>query len=532
MYKKLIDWYFTKAAVPFWYVLISDCFIVLCSGVLAYAFNHIETVTLANLSVLLYTLALYLPAYLIGFRLFHTYSGIIRDSTAADLIRIAFSLSVAIALIMLVRVFLHIDSVLLAIRFRDLFLQSLLSLVAMCGVRVSAKVFYNIYLRNKRDDGVYGLQHDTLLEMEMKDFLSREPIRVDMQAIKARMSNRRIMVTGAAGSIGGELANLLAGFEPQELILIDQAETPLHAVRLRMNRKYPNVKCTTVVCNICHSHRMETIFTAHQPEIVFHAAAYKHVPMMEDNPTEAVLNNIDGTRKLADLAIKYKVKSFIMVSTDKAVNPTNVMGCSKRICEMYCQSLSGSRDYNVSDTHFITTRFGNVLDSNGSVIPIFREQIRRGGPITVTHPDVIRFFMLISEACRLVLEAATIGKSGEIYVFDMGKPVRIIDLAKGMIELSGKSDVKIEITGLRPGEKLYEEVLDDKETVLPTTNPKIKVAKVRKYSYEEVKEQVNCLIEIAKEYNAIRTVQYMKTMVPEYKSQNSIYTKLDKTEYK
>lgn len=528
MYKKLIDWYFTRAAIPFWYVLISDCFIVFCSGVLAYAFNHTGTVALENLSVLLYTLAIYLPAYLIGFRLFHTYSGIIRDSTAGDLIRIGFSLSIGIALVMLVRVFLHIDSVLLAIRFRDMFLQSLLSLVAMCGVRVSAKVFYNIYLRNKRDDGVYGLQHDTLLEMEMKDFLSREPIKVDMQGIKARMSNRRIMVTGAAGSIGGELANLLAGFEPQELILIDQAETPLHAVRLRMNRKYPNVKCTTVVSNICHSHRMETIFAAYQPEIVFHAAAYKHVPMMEDNPTEAVLNNIDGTRKLADLAVKYKVESFIMVSTDKAVNPTNVMGCSKRICEMYCQSLSGNRDYNVGDTHFITTRFGNVLDSNGSVIPIFREQIRRGGPITVTHPDVIRFFMLISEACRLVLEAATIGKGGEIYVFDMGEPVRIIDLAKGMIELSGKSDVKIEITGLRPGEKLYEEVLDDKETVLPTTNSKIKVARVRKYSYEEVKEQVNCLIEIAKEYNANRTVQYMKTMVPEYKSQNSIYTKLDK----
>lgn len=528
MYKKLIDWYFTRAAIPFWYVLISDCFIVFCSGVLAYAFNHTGTVALENLSVLLYTLAIYLPAYLIGFRLFHTYSGIIRDSTAGDLIRIGFSLSIGIALVMLVRVFLHLDSVLLAIRFRDMFLQSLLSLVAMCGVRVSAKVFYNIYLRNKRDDGVYGLQHDTLLEMEMKDFLSREPIKVDMQGIKARMSNRRIMVTGAAGSIGGELANLLAGFEPQELILIDQAETPLHAVRLRMSRKYPNVKCTTVVSNICHSHRMETIFAAYQPEIVFHAAAYKHVPMMEDNPTEAVLNNIDGTRKLADLAVKYKVESFIMVSTDKAVNPTNVMGCSKRICEMYCQSLSGNRDYNVGDTHFITTRFGNVLDSNGSVIPIFREQIRRGGPITVTHPDVIRFFMLISEACRLVLEAATIGKGGEIYVFDMGEPVRIIDLAKGMIELSGKSDVKIEITGLRPGEKLYEEVLDDKETVLPTTNSKIKVARVRKYSYEEVKEQVNCLIEIAKEYNANRTVQYMKTMVPEYKSQNSIYTKLDK----
>lgn len=528
MYKKLIDWYFTRAAIPFWYVLISDCFIVFCSGVLAYAFNHTGTVALENLSVLLYTLAIYLPAYLIGFRLFHTYSGIIRDSTAGDLIRIGFSLSIGIALVMLVRVFLHIDSVLLAIRFRDMFLQSLLSLVAMCGLRVSAKVFYNIYLRNKRDDGVYGLQHDTLLEMEMKNFLSREPIKVDMQGIKARMSNRRIMVTGAAGSIGGELANLLAGFEPQELILIDQAETPLHTVRLRMNRKYPNVKCTTIVSNICHSHRMETIFAAYQPEIVFHAAAYKHVPMMEDNPTEAVLNNIDGTRKLADLAVKYKVESFIMVSTDKAVNPTNVMGCSKRICEMYCQSLSGNRDYNVGDTHFITTRFGNVLDSNGSVIPIFREQIRRGGPITVTHPDVIRFFMLISEACRLVLEAATIGKGGEIYVFDMGEPVRIIDLAKGMIELSGKSDVKIEITGLRPGEKLYEEVLDDKETVLPTTNSKIKVARVRKYSYEEVKEQVNCLIEIAKEYNANRTVQYMKTMVPEYKSQNSIYTKLDK----
>ena len=332
-------------------------------------------------------------------------------------------------------------------------------------------------------DGKSELTHQQLHEVEIEDLLPREKIEVDMDAIGEMLHDKRILITGAAGSIGSEMARQVAKFQPADLILVDQAETPMHDVRLYMARNHSDLHVATIVTSICKPDRMEKIFSEYRPEYVFHAAAYKHVPMMEDNPTEAVQNNIHGTRVIADLALKYGTKKFVMISTDKAVNPTNVMGCSKRICEIYCQSLNkaiaeGSLKFETAngkkpETQFVTTRFGNVLGSNGSVIPIFKEQIRKGGPVTVTHKDIIRFFMLIPEACRLVLEAGTMGKGGEIFVFDMGEPVRIADLAQRMIDLSGAKDVKIEFTGLRDGEKLYEEVLSDKEGTKPTVHPKI-----------------------------------------------------------
>lgn len=527
MHKKLISWYMSRNALPYWYVFITDCGIVFMSGIMAYAINHGLANSVSNLGSLCTTTCIYLLFFIIGFRLFHTYSGIIRKSSFGDLIRIAAALMVGVSIIMILRFYFHSDAMFLAIRFRDLLMQTLLALVMMCGLRVSAKVFYDIYLRHSKKGSVYGLSNKKLLNMEMQDLLPREPIHVDMEAIRTKMRGRRILVTGAAGSIGSELVRLLAEFVPSELILIDQAETPLHNVRVEMERDYPQIKCETIVCNICHSHRMENIFSRYNPEIVFHAAAYKHVPMMEDNPVESVLNNVDGTRKLADISIRHGVKKFVMISTDKAVNPTNVMGCSKRICEIYCQSLSKTEGAKAAKCQFITTRFGNVLGSNGSVIPTFREQIRRGGPVMVTHPDIIRYFMLIPEACQLVLEAATIGHNGEILVFDMGKPVKIVDLARRMIQLSGRDDVKIEFSGLRPGEKLYEEVLNDKETVLPTANSKIKKAKVREYDFTEVCRQIDDLIAIARTYNVPETVRCMKKIVPEYKSENSVYSKLD-----
>ena len=321
----------------------------------------------------------------------------------------------------------------------------------------------------------------------------------------------------------------IAIYHPEELILIDQAETPLHNVRLEMARKYPEVKAHTIVASIGNVSRMEEVFKQYRPDYVFHAAAYKHVPMMEDNPSEAIQNNIYGTRVMADLAVKYGTKKFVMVSTDKAVNPTNVMGCSKRICEIYVQSLDKAiKDGKVEGvTQFVTTRFGNVLGSNGSVIPLFREQIKNGGPITVTHPDIIRFFMLIPEACKLVLEAGTMGEGGEIFVFDMGKPVRIVDLAKRMIKLSGAKNIEIRYTGLRDGEKLYEEVLNDAEITKPTFHPKIKIAAVREYDYLRVKEDEDRLYKASFAYNDMETVRIMKEIVPEFKSQHSKYEILD-----
>ena len=373
-------------------------------------------------------------------------------------------------------------------------------------------------------DGKSDLSHRQLHEVDIEELLPREKIEVDMDAIGNMLRGKRILITGAAGSIGSEMSRQVAKFNPSELVLVDQAETPMHDVRLYMARNHNDLKVWTIVGSITNKEQMERIFSEHKPEYVFHAAAYKHVPMMEDNPAMAVQNNIYGTRVIADLAVKYGTKKFVMISTDKAVNPTNVMGCSKRICEIYCQSLDAHQD----TTQFITTRFGNVLGSNGSVIPIFKEQIRKGGPVTVTHPDIIRFFMLIPEACRLVLEAGTMGKGGEIFVFDMGEAVKIVDLAKRMIKLSGAKDIEIKFSGLREGEKLYEEVLNDAEQTKPTVHPKIKVAAVREYPYKLALQNEIELYNLSTTFDDMAIVKKMKEIVPEYKSQHSKYLVLDK----
>ena len=379
-----------------------------------------------------------------------------------------------------------------------------------------------------------------LKEVSVEDLLPRAEIKVDMKSVSELLSGRRILITGSAGSIGSEMVRQIATCKPATMMLIDQAETPQHDLRLMMAKEFPNIDVHVVVTTVCSQSRMDAIFNQFRPEYVFHAAAYKHVPMMEDNPSEAIMNNVYGTKIMADLSVKYGVRKFVMVSTDKAVNPTNVMGCSKRICEIYVQTLDraikttqygGPGLHIASDfkpiTQFVTTRFGNVLGSNGSVIPLFREQIRNGGPVTVTHPDIIRYFMLIPEACKLVLEAGTKGNGGEIFVFDMGRPVKIADLAKRMISLSGAKNVKIEYTGLREGEKLFEEVLNDKETTKPTFHKKIRIAEVRPYDYRQVCQDIDELIAISKNYNDMETVRKMKQIVPEYKSNNSVYEELD-----
>lgn len=375
-----------------------------------------------------------------------------------------------------------------------------------------------------------NLTHQNLRPVDIEDLLPREKIEVDMNAIGKLLTGKRILITGAAGSIGSEMVRQVAKFNPSEMTLIDQAETPMHNIRMMMAHDFGHISNRTIVTSITNKEHMERIFAAYKPEYVFHAAAYKHVPMMEDDPAIAVQNNIYGTRVIADLAVKYGTKKFVMISTDKAVNPTNVMGCSKRICEIYCQSLNQAivEGKVQGITQFVTTRFGNVLGSNGSVIPIFKEQIRAGGPVTVTHPDIIRYFMLIPEACKLVLEAGTMGKGGEIFVFDMGQPVKIVDLAKRMISLSGARNVEIEFTGLRDGEKLYEEVLNDKEGTLPTVNHKIMVAKVREYDYATACENERRLMEVSKTFDDMAIVKVMKEIVPEYKSRQSKYEILDK----
>ena len=400
-------------------------------------------------------------------------------------------------------------------------------------------------------DGKSELRYSQLHEVDIEDLLPRDKIEVDMMAIGRQLNANRVLITGAAGSIGSEMVRQVAHFEPKEMVLIDQAETPMHDIRRMMQEKYPKLSCKTIVASITNQTFMEDIFKDFRPDYVFHAAAYKHVPMMEDNPAMAVQNNVYGTRVIADLAVKYGTKKFVMISTDKAVNPTNVMGCSKRICEIYCQSLNTAiedmrkaedveklktttpynslfqANGNLPCTQFVTTRFGNVLGSNGSVIPIFKEQIAKGGPVTVTHPDIIRYFMLIPEACKLVLEAGTMGKGGEIFVFDMGKPVRIANLAQRMITLSGAQGCEIQFTGLRDGEKLYEEVLNDAEHTLPTVHPKIMVAKVREYDYEQARLNEERLLETSYSYDDMAIVKVMKEIVPEFKSRHSKYEALD-----
>jgi len=401
--------------------------------------------------------------------------------------------------------------------------QSLLTALTDAGIKIM------VMPRAEEWDGKSPLSYERMHDVEIEDLLPRDKIDIDMQAIGQNLRRKRILITGAAGSIGSEMVRQIAPFKPSEMVLVDQAETPMHDIRLFMAEQYPGIKCYTIVGSITNQKFMETIFETHKPEYVLHAAAYKHVPMMEDNPAMAVQNNVAGTRIVADLAVKYRTPKFVMISTDKAVNPTNVMGCSKRICEIYCQSLNQAIvDGKVNGiTQFVTTRFGNVLGSNGSVIPLFREQIKNGGPVTVTDPEVVRYFMLIPEACKLVLEAGTMGKGGEIYVFDMGKPVKIVNLAKRMIRLSGVKDIKIVFTGLRDGEKLYEEVLNDKETTMPTVHPKIMIAKVREYDYETSVENEERLLRASYSFDDMEIVRIMKEIVPEFKSNNSRYEVLD-----
>ena len=647
--RNIFNWYFRKSSLPYWCILLFDCAILLVSGIVVYWIFNRSGELFAHRIGVFYTLLAYVLLSLVGFRLFHTYSGILRYSSFVDLVRVAcgngLTLVLAIAANMLLTATGHEDCkvfthTMVAVVF-------VLATLLMWGVRVLVKILYDmtssddkalrvlIYgalsggvglaksIRTQRParfilkgfisheeknrhhllmgEKVYSLDddfkeiirreriqailvsplrtddfrnrealQDTLIssgcriflaspakewdgssesfgsvqlkEVSVEDLLPREEIKVDMDSVGRELTGQRILITGSAGSIGSEMVRQVAVYKPAAMMLIDQAETPEHDIRLMMARQYPDIQAETVVTSICKADRMEEIFRRFRPDYVFHAAAYKHVPMMEDNPSEAVQNNILGTKIIADLSVKYGVRKFVMVSTDKAVNPTNVMGCSKRICEIYVQSLSGhiAREAEKESketpekvkknqpTQFVTTRFGNVLGSNGSVIPLFREQLRKGGPITVTHPDIIRFFMLIPEACKLVLEAGTKGHGGEIFVFDMGKPVRIDDLAKRMIRLSGAQDIEIKYTGLRPGEKLYEEVLNELEGTKPTFHEKIRIAQVREYDYLEVSREIDELIAISMRYDDMATVKKMKQIVPEFKSNNSVYEKLDK----
>ena len=631
---KISSWYFTKDALPYWCVLLFDCLVVIGCGLFCYIIDHGATTTSDTFVPLMGTLVFYLLFYLIGFRAFHTYSGVMRYTSFADIHRVAFANLIGVGLIAFLRQFFNFDQWFVSIRMRELALTFVLATVIMWSVRMIVKYMYEyyktdqdargvfiygvktgglsiaralsspnnttfklkgfisdaddmigkrlmgvkVYENNKKIirqmelenantlfvsplkqeefvknpemvdlliengiaiytmnttmewDGKSDISTAQLREIEIEDLLPRDEIEIDLTAIEALLKDKSILITGSAGSIGSEIVKQIAKFGPHQLVLIDQAETPQHDCRLMMASQFPEIKADTIVASICNKRHMEAIFRKYRPDYVFHAAAYKHVPMMEDNPCESIQNNVEGTKIMADLAVKYDVKKFVMISTDKAVNPTNVMGCSKRICEIYVQSLDKAikEGRHEGQTQFVTTRFGNVLGSSGSVIPLFREQIKNGGPVTVTHPDIIRYFMLIPEACKLVLEAGTMGKGGEIFIFDMGAPVKIADLAKRMIKLSGAKNVEIKYTGLRDGEKLYEEVLNDEEITVPTEHEKIKVAKVREYDFEEVKQQIDQLISDSYLYDDMATVAGMKQIVPEYVSNHSIYEQLDK----
>lgn len=633
-FRDLYKWYFSKRALPYWTILVLDCCFVLFSAILAYSVNHGANNALSNFSVMVYTLGIILLCFLVGFKIFHTYSGVIRYSSFNDLVRVSLAVIVAIMAVFVLQ-WLSSGSAMLLFSAADIILFGLFAAVFLWAMRVWVKTMYewtiNASHRRQKSfilgvknggaalakninssanmpykiagfvapdtefanqrlmgvriypfndelvqimlqenvstlivsplmmdfirenaafvddlaengikimvvpramewDGKTDLKASELRPVNVEDLLPRDKIEVDMQAAADLLSGKTVMITGAAGSIGSEIVRQVASYGPAQLVLVDQAETPMHDVRLEMCREWKGIAAATVVSDISDPQMMERLFRQYKPDYVFHAAAYKHVPMMEDNPYESIINNVQGTKVLADLAVKYGTKKFVMVSTDKAVNPTNVMGCSKRICEIYVQALDKAiKEGRIKgETRFVTTRFGNVLGSNGSVIPIFQEQINNGGPVTVTHPDIIRYFMLIPEACKLVIEAGTMGNGGEIFVFDMGDPVRIADLAKRMIRLSGARDVEIQFTGLRDGEKLYEEVLNDKEVTLPTFHPKIKIAKVREYDYAEVDTTISDMIVTAPDKDDMAIVADMKRMVPEFKSQNSIYSVLDK----
>lgn len=634
--KDLTHWYVSKRAVPYWTVLILDWLIIIFSGLCAYALVRDVATLIYNFPLLIGTLLSYSVVFLVAFKVFHTYTGILRYSSFVDLKKVAFAVVTGTLVVFVLQFAFNLQHWLIYLSPTTLLFSASIAVVLMATMRIWAKMLYESYFRRNRterafiygtkaggvsiaksvnssadtpyrllgfvsddpeyfgkrlmdlpihpnDDKLISLMHsmdvktlivsplkiqrlqenvqfvDNLADAGIKmmvtpnavewdgkselksselrainaeDLLPRHKIEVDMKTIGNLLRGKRILITGAAGSIGSEMVRQVARFGPEQLILVDQAETPLHDVRLEMATDWAELDARTIVADIANEERMRAIFEEFRPQYVFHAAAYKHVPMMEDNPAESIVNNVKGTKIVADLAVETGVDKFVMVSTDKAVNPTNVMGCSKRICEIYVQSLDkAEKDGKIQGkTQFVTTRFGNVLGSNGSVIPLFLKQIKNGGPVTVTHPDIIRFFMLINEACKLVLEAGTMGHGGEIFVFDMGAPVKIVDLARRMIRLSGAKDVQIKFTGLRDGEKLYEEVLNDRELTKPTIHPQIMIATVREYDFRKVSDIIDEMIANAATDDAMEVVRRMKRLVPEFKSRHSVYEAIDKEE--
>jgi FlaA1/EpsC-like NDP-sugar epimerase len=631
-FNRLSNWYFSKKSLPYWCIFWIDCAVTFVSYLFIYQQINSGAKALSILGQLSMLFAIFTLFHAIGFRIFHTYDGILRYSSFIDLQRVFYAVTFGAVLSAITKNMLLSTHFFpgVEIEYRNIVLGALISTLVLWAIRVIAKTIFDVSLSdyNIKHAFIYGVKEggiglakqiknskpmkfklmgfisddaeikhhhlmgtkvyapdlntirkmrnnnistllispgainvfrankdfqDALLaegihiympttqewnrnlqqqlkEVSIEDLLPRDEISIDMESVGAMLHGKSILITGSAGSIGSEMVKQIAKYGPAELILIDSAETPQHDIRLMMAKQFPEIKAETIVTTICSKSRMEHIFKTYLPDYVFHAAAYKHVPMMENNPCESIQNNVYGTKILADLAVKYGVKKFVMISTDKAVNPTNVMGCSKRICEIYVQSLNKAIEEGIINgkTQFVTTRFGNVLGSNGSVIPLFKKQIKAGGPVTVTDPRIIRYFMLIPEACKLVLEAGTKGNGGEIFVFDMGKPVKIADMAQRMINLSGAKNVEIKYTGLRAGEKLYEEVLNEKESTKPSFHDKIRIAEVREYDYTEVSKQIDDLIEKSKLYDEMLTVKIMKEIVPEYKSNNSIYEKLDK----
>lgn len=631
-FNRLSNWYFSKKSLPYWCIFWIDSAVIFVSYLFIYQQINSGAKALSILGQLSMLFAIFTLFHAIGFRIFHTYDGILRYSSFIDLQRVFYAVTFGAVLSALTKNMLLSTHIFpgVEIEYRNIVLGALISTLALWAIRVIAKTVFDVSLSdyNIKHAFIYGVKEggiglakqiknnkpmkfklmgfisddaeikhhhlmgtkvyapdintiktmrnnnistllispgainvfrankdfqDALLaegihiympttqewnrneqqqlkEVSIEDLLPRDEISIDMESVGSMLHGKRILITGSAGSIGSEMVRQIAKYNPAELILIDSAETPQHDIRLMMAKQFPEIKAETIVTTICSKSRMEHIFKTYLPDYVFHAAAYKHVPMMENNPCESIQNNVYGTKILADLAVKYGVKKFVMISTDKAVNPTNVMGCSKRICEIYVQSLNKAVKEGIINgkTQFVTTRFGNVLGSNGSVIPLFKKQIKAGGPVTVTDPRIIRYFMLIPEACKLVLEAGTKGNGGEIFVFDMGKPVKIADMAQRMINLSGAKNVEIKYTGLRAGEKLYEEMLNEKESTKPSFHDKIRIANVREYDYTEVSKQIDNLIEKSKLYDEMLTVKIMKEIVPEYKSNNSIYEKLDK----
>lgn len=631
-FNRLSNWYFSKKSLPYWCIFWIDCAVTFVSYLFIYQQINSGAKALSILGQLSMLFAIFTLFHAIGFRIFHTYDGILRYSSFIDLQRVFYAVTFGAVLSAITKDMLLSTHFFpgVEIEYRNIVLGALISTLVLWTIRVIAKTIFDVSLSdyNIKHAFIYGVKEggiglakqiknskpmkfklmgfisddtkiknhhlmgtkvyapdlntirkmrnnnistllispgainvfrankdfqDALLaegihiympttqewnrneqqqlkEVSIEDLLPRDEISIDMESVGSMLHGKRILITGSAGSIGSEMVRQIAKYNPAELILIDSAETPQHDIRLMMAKQFPDINTETIVTTICSKSRMEHIFKTYLPDYVFHAAAYKHVPMMENNPCESIQNNVYGTKILADLAVKYGVKKFVMISTDKAVNPTNVMGCSKRICEIYVQSLNKAIEEGIINgkTQFVTTRFGNVLGSNGSVIPLFKKQIKAGGPVTVTDPRIIRYFMLIPEACKLVLEAGTKGNGGEIFVFDMGKPVKIADMAQRMINLSGAKNVEIKYTGLRAGEKLYEEVLNEKESTKPSFHDKIRIAEVREYDYTEVSKQIDNLIEKSKLYDEMLTVKIMKEIVPEYKSNNSIYEKLDK----